>query len=64
MATDFTHFPTYFFTKTGYPQWLVALTAQLWRHVTSMGLLHLIDQRRFTCGMRNFEGEVMASLCP
>ena len=61
MATDFPLFPTYFFTKTGYPQWLVTLAAQLWQHVVSMGLLHLIDQRRFNCGMGHFED---VYLCP
>jgi hypothetical protein len=44
--------------------WLVTLTAQLWHHVTSIGLLHLIDLRHFTCGMRHFEGVLLACLCP
>ena len=57
LATDLPLFSTYLFTKMGYPQWLVTLTAQVWQHLTSMGLLHLFDQRRFTCGMRHFEDQ-------
>jgi hypothetical protein len=57
LATDLPLFSTYLFTKMGYPQWLVTLTAQVWQHVTSLGLIHLFDQRRFTCGMRHFEDQ-------
>jgi hypothetical protein len=41
----------------GYPSGWFSLTAHVWQHVTSLGLLHLFDQRRFTCGMRHFEDQ-------